>query len=33
MTAMMFVQLRDMQKRGARIGRTRVVGQDVPIGA
>jgi DNA polymerase-3 subunit epsilon len=24
MTAMMFVQLRDMQKRGARIGRERV---------
>ena len=33
MTAMMYVQLRDMQKRGARIGRTRVVRQDVPIGA
>jgi DNA polymerase III subunit epsilon len=33
MTAMMFVQLRDMQNRGARIGRTRVVFQEAPIGA
>lgn len=33
MTAMMYVQLEDMQKRGARIARTRVVHQDAPIGA
>jgi DNA polymerase-3 subunit epsilon len=33
MTAMMYVQLRDMQKRGARISRTRTVSQNAPIGA
>ncbi|PVE20425.1 3'-5' exonuclease [Microvirga sp. KLBC 81] len=33
MTAMMYVQLQDMQKRGARIARTRAVHQDAPIGA
>jgi DNA polymerase III subunit epsilon len=33
MTAMMYVQLHDMQKRGARLSRTRAVHQDVPIGA
>jgi DNA polymerase-3 subunit epsilon len=33
MTAMMYLQLQDMQKRGARIARTRVVHQDAPIGA
>jgi DNA polymerase-3 subunit epsilon len=33
MTAMMYVQLQDMQKRGARISRTRAVHQDAPIGA
>jgi DNA polymerase III subunit epsilon len=33
MTAMMYVQLRDMRKQGARIGHTRVVQQDAPIGA
>jgi len=32
-TAMMYVQLLDMQKRGARLSRTRAVHQDVPIGA
>jgi DNA polymerase III subunit epsilon len=33
MTAMMYVQLRDMQKRGARISRARTVYQNAPIGA
>jgi DNA polymerase-3 subunit epsilon len=33
MTAMMYVQLQDMQKRGARIARTRTVHLDAPIGA
>jgi DNA polymerase-3 subunit epsilon len=33
MTAMMYVQLQDMQKRGARISRTRAIHQDAPIGA
>lgn len=33
MTAMMYVQLRDMRKRGAHIGRERAVRQDAPIGA
>jgi DNA polymerase III subunit epsilon len=33
MTAMMYVQLRDMRKRGARIGRERAVRQEAPIGA
>ncbi|WP_262266489.1 3'-5' exonuclease [Microvirga yunnanensis] len=33
MTAMMYVQLRDMHKRGARIGRERSVQQEAPIGA
>ncbi|WP_262267379.1 3'-5' exonuclease [Microvirga yunnanensis] len=33
MTAMMYVQLRDMHKRGARIGRERTVQQEAPIGA
>jgi DNA polymerase III subunit epsilon len=33
MTAMMYLQLQDMQKRGARIRRTRAVRQDAPIGA
>ncbi len=34
MTAMMYVQLRDMQKRGVRIGRKRAVHQEVPpVGA
>ena len=33
MTAMMYVQLRDMHKRGARIGRERAVQQEAPIGA
>jgi DNA polymerase III subunit epsilon len=33
MTAMMYVQLSDMQRRGARISRTRAVRQDLPIGA
>jgi DNA polymerase-3 subunit epsilon len=33
MTAMMYVQLNDMQKRGARIARTRAVHQEAPIGA
>lgn len=33
MTAMMYVQLRDMRKRGARIGRERAVQQEPPIGA
>jgi DNA polymerase III subunit epsilon len=33
MTAMMYVQLRDMRERGARIGRERVVQQEAPIGA
>ena len=33
MTAMMYVQLRDMHKRGARIGRRRAVQQEAPIGA
>jgi DNA polymerase-3 subunit epsilon len=33
MTAMMYVQLQDMQKRGARIARTRAVHQEAPIGA
>ncbi|HSE46921.1 MAG TPA: 3'-5' exonuclease [Gemmatimonadales bacterium] len=33
MTAMMYVQLRDMQKRGVRISRTRTVYQMAPVGA
>lgn len=33
MTAMMYVQLRDMLKRGVRIGRERPRTQDAPIGA
>src|SRR5215207_6084929 len=33
MTAMMYVQLQNMQNRGARIGRTRAVYQEAPIGA
>ncbi len=33
MTAMMYVQLRDMRKRGVRIGRDRAVRQEAPIGA
>jgi len=33
MTAMMYVQLRDMQSRGARIARGRHLQQDAPIGA
>jgi DNA polymerase-3 subunit epsilon len=33
MTAMMYVQLQDMQIRGARLARTRAVRQDAPIGA
>lgn len=33
MTAMMYIQLQDMQKRRARIRRTRAVHQDAPIGA
>ena len=33
MTAMMYVQLRDMHKRGARIRRERAVQQEPPIGA
>jgi DNA polymerase-3 subunit epsilon len=33
MTAMMYVQLRDMRERGARIGRKRAVQQEAPIGA
>jgi len=33
MTAMMYVQLRDMRERGARIGRERAVQQEAPIGA
>lgn len=33
MTAMMYVQLRDMHERGARIGRERAVRQEAPIGA
>jgi DNA polymerase-3 subunit epsilon len=33
MTAMMYVQLRDMRERGARIGRERAVQQEPPIGA
>jgi DNA polymerase-3 subunit epsilon len=33
MTAMMYVQLQDMQKRGVRIARTRAVGQNAPISA
>lgn len=33
MTAMMYVQLRDMRQRGARIGRERTVRQEAPIGA
>ena len=33
MTAMMYVQLRDMRQRGARIGRERAVQQEPPIGA
>jgi DNA polymerase-3 subunit epsilon len=33
MTAMMYVQLRDMRKRGARIKRERAVQQEAPIGA
>ncbi len=33
MTAMMYVQLQDMQMRGARMSRTRIVHQVAPIGA
>jgi DNA polymerase-3 subunit epsilon len=33
MTAMMYVQLRDMRQRGVRIGRDRAVQQEAPIGA
>ena len=33
MTAMMYVQLQDMQKRGAQLSRTRIVHQVAPIGA
>jgi len=33
MTAMMYVQLQDMQKRGAYISRLRAVYQEAPIGA
>ncbi|MBM6583880.1 3'-5' exonuclease [Microvirga sp. BT689] len=33
MTAMMYVQLREMRERGARIGRERAVQQEAPIGA
>ena len=33
MTAMMYVQLQDMQKRGTRLSRTRIVHQVAPIGA
>jgi DNA polymerase-3 subunit epsilon len=33
MTAMMYVQLQDMQKRGARISRIRAVQEHAPIGA
>jgi DNA polymerase-3 subunit epsilon len=33
MTAMMYVQLEDMQRRGARISRTRIVQQVAPFGA
>jgi DNA polymerase-3 subunit epsilon len=33
MTGMMYVQLRDMRQRGARIRRERAVRQEVPIGA
>ncbi len=33
MTGMMYVQLRDMRQRGARIGRERAVRQEAPIGA
>lgn len=33
MTGMMYVQLRDMRQRGARIARERAVRQDAPIGA
>ncbi|SCZ13890.1 3'-5' exonuclease [Microvirga guangxiensis] len=33
MTAMMYVQLRDMRQRGVRIGRERAVQQEAPIGA
>ena len=33
MTAMMYVHLRDMRKRGVQIGRKRAVQQEAPIGA
>jgi DNA polymerase-3 subunit epsilon len=33
MTAMMFVQLRDMKARGAKLSRSRVLQQEAPIGA
>jgi DNA polymerase III subunit epsilon len=33
MTGMMYVQLRDMRRRGARIARGRAVRQEAPIGA
>lgn len=33
MTAMMYLQLRDMRERGVRIGREGLVQQEVPIGA
>jgi DNA polymerase-3 subunit epsilon len=33
MTAMMYVQLEDMQRRGTRISRARTVRQLAPIGA
>ena len=33
MTAMMYVQLQDMQLRGARLSRSRAVHQNAPIGA
>jgi DNA polymerase-3 subunit epsilon len=33
MTAMMYVQLRDMKERGARISRERNVRQEAPVGA
>jgi DNA polymerase-3 subunit epsilon len=33
MTGMMYVQLRDMRRRGARIARERAVRQEAPIGA
>jgi len=33
MTGMMYVQLKDMRQRGARIARERAVRQEAPIGA